>query len=133
MTCYVALIHKEVLSDYGVEFPDLPGCVTSGTDFEDARRMASGVLALHIQGLVEDGSEVPIPSTLKAVLQGRKTKSAVAVLVEAPLRSPSAIRIEITLPKDLVEAIDRVGSNRSRFIADAVRAALRARRSDDTP
>ena len=28
MTNYTALIHKEADSDYGVSFPDLPGCVT---------------------------------------------------------------------------------------------------------
>jgi predicted RNase H-like HicB family nuclease len=47
---YIALVHKTPDSDYGVSFPDLPGCVTAGVDLEDARRMAGEVLALHLAG-----------------------------------------------------------------------------------
>ena len=34
---YIALIHKEDASDYGVSFPDLPGCVTAGATLDEAR------------------------------------------------------------------------------------------------
>ena len=125
MTSYIALIRKEPTSDYGVEFPDLPGCVTAGTDLDDARRMAREALALHIQGLVEDGDEIPSPSTLETVMQDPVNAGTVAVLIEAPVRVSSAIRVNITLPKDLIEAIDRASSNRSRFLADAARASLK--------
>jgi predicted RNase H-like HicB family nuclease len=30
MTAYIALIRKEPDSDFGVDFPDFPGCVTAG-------------------------------------------------------------------------------------------------------
>ena len=39
MRPYIALIHKEPNSDYGVSFPDLPGCVTAGTTIDEARTM----------------------------------------------------------------------------------------------
>ena len=125
MTSYIALIRKEPTSDYGVEFPDLPGCVTAGTDLDDARRMAREALALHIQGLVEDGDEIPSPSALETVMQDPVNAGTVAVLIEAPVRVSSAMRVNITLPKDLIEAIDRASPNRSRFLADAARAALK--------
>ncbi len=125
MTSYIALIRKEPTSDYGVEFPDLPGCVTAGTDLDDACRMAREALALHIQGLVEDGAEILSPSALETVMQDPVNAGTVAVLIETPARVSSAIRVNITLPKDLIEAIDRVSSNRSRFLADAARAALK--------
>ena len=125
MTSYIALIRKDPTSDYGVEFPDLPGCVTAGTDLDDARRMAREALALHIQGLVEDGDEIPSPSALETVMQDPVNAGTVAVLIEAPVRVSSAIRVNITLPKDLIEAIDRASPNRSRFLADAARAALK--------
>ena len=32
MTSYIALIHKAPESDFGVSFPDLPGCISAGTD-----------------------------------------------------------------------------------------------------
>ena len=30
MAEYVALLHRDEGSDYGVSFPDFPGCVTAG-------------------------------------------------------------------------------------------------------
>lgn len=30
---FIALIHKETGSDFGVLFPDFPGCVTAGPEF----------------------------------------------------------------------------------------------------
>lgn len=54
MRQYIGLIHKDPGSDYGVSFPDLPGCVTAGLDLDDARRMAEDTLALHLAGMAED-------------------------------------------------------------------------------
>jgi len=64
MPSYIALIRKEPGSDYGVEFPDFPGCITAGVDLDDARRMTAEALALHIQGMLEDGQTLPTPSKL---------------------------------------------------------------------
>ncbi len=30
MPHYIAVVHKEAVSDYGVSFHDFPGCITSG-------------------------------------------------------------------------------------------------------
>lgn len=35
---YVALIHKEEGSDFGVSFPDFPGCITAGRHFADIKK-----------------------------------------------------------------------------------------------
>ena len=61
MRPYIALIHKDAKSDYGVSFPDLPGCVTAGATLEEARAMASEALALHLEGMAEDGDAIPEP------------------------------------------------------------------------
>ena len=39
MTSYIALIRKDPNSDYGVEFPDFPGCVTAAEDLEEVTEM----------------------------------------------------------------------------------------------
>jgi len=41
MRHYIALIHKDADSDYGVSFPDLPGVITAGSDLDEARAMAA--------------------------------------------------------------------------------------------
>jgi predicted RNase H-like HicB family nuclease len=68
MRHYIALIRKDADSDYGVSFPDLPGVITAGGDLDEARKMVSEALALHLEGLAEDGEAVPEPSSLEEIL-----------------------------------------------------------------
>jgi predicted RNase H-like HicB family nuclease len=125
MPSYIALIRKEPGSDYGVEFPDFPGCVTAGIDLDDARRMAAEALALHIKGMLEDGETLPAPSAPETVMRDALNREAVGFLVDTPAAGVASVRVNITLPQDLLEAIDRVAGNRSRFLAEAARSKLR--------
>ena len=59
MANYLALLRKDADSDFSVDFPDFPGCVTAGATLEEARVMAAEALALHIQGMIEDREPVP--------------------------------------------------------------------------
>jgi predicted RNase H-like HicB family nuclease len=124
MTAYVALLRKESDSDYGVDFPDFPGCITAGTTLDDARRMAAEALEFHVEGMIADGAPIPAPSSLDAIMADPQHRDAVAVLVDVPIRR-AAVRVNVSLPADLVEAIDRVSDNRSRFLAEAARSKLR--------
>ena len=123
MTAYVALLRKETDSDFGVDFPDFPGCVTAGVTLEDARRMATEALALHVEGMIADGDAIPEPSGLDAIMADPHHTDAVAVLIDAPVRQVS-VRVNVSLPKELLMAIDRVSANRSRFLAEAAREKL---------
>jgi predicted RNase H-like HicB family nuclease len=128
MTAYIGLLRKEPNSDYGVDFPDFPGCVTAGRALDEARRMAAQALEFHIEGMRADGQDIPSPSSLEAVMADRHNKGAVAVLVDVREKTERAVRINVTLPEDLVRSIDRVAVNRSRFLAAAARDRLRRQR-----
>ena len=45
MAGYIALVHKDAGTSYGVSFPDVPGCVSAGDTFEDAVANAGEALA----------------------------------------------------------------------------------------
>jgi predicted RNase H-like HicB family nuclease len=128
MRQYIALIHKDVDSDYGVSFPDLPGCVTAGVDLDDARRMAEEALALHLEGMEEDGDPIPEPSSLEAVMADRENLSGVAILVAAPQKAARAVRVNVTVPEDELERIDRFagehGYTRSGFLLRAAKREM---------
>lgn len=68
MSEYIALIHNEASTGFGASFPDFPGVVTAADRLEDLRAEAEEVLALHIEGMVEDGDSIPEPSALDAVV-----------------------------------------------------------------
>ena len=121
---YIAYLHKDKDSDFGVSFPDLPGCVTAGRTLEEARTMAAETLTLHLAGMVEDGEALPEASTLDRLVDDPNRKDAVAFLVEAELPEKT-VRINITAKESQIEAIDRLarrsGMTRSAYM---VRAAV---------
>ncbi len=125
---YIGLIHKEATSDFGVSFPDFPGVVTAGTSLDDARSMAEEALALHVEGLTEDGDPIPEPSTLDDVMADPDNKDGVAILVGVKTEAPKCIRVNVTLPEDILDRIDRYadkeGLTRSAFLARAAKRAL---------
>jgi predicted RNase H-like HicB family nuclease len=124
MTSYIALLRKDAGSDYGVDFPDFPGCVTAGRTLEEARSMAAEALDLHLAGMREDREPMPTPSTLDAVMDDPANRDAVAFLVDVAVRPSKSVRVNVMLPEEVVAAIDRTTSNRSRFLTEAARAKL---------
>ena len=115
---YIAYLHKDGKSDFGVSFPDFPGCVTAGRTLEEARRLAGEALALHIAGMAEDGDAIPEPSTIDDVANDPAMKGAVAFLVSVDLEK--TVRVNITARESQIDAIDRrareAGMTRSAYM-----------------
>ena len=128
MSSFIALIHKEAKSDYGVSFPDLPGCITAGRTLDEARALAAEALAFHLEGMIMDGEPIPEPSSLSAIMADAVNKDGVAILVDAPQQASKSVRVNITLPDDLLQSIDRHaaenGLTRSGFLARAAQKEL---------
>ena len=61
-------------------------------------------------------------------MAARENRDAVAFLVPAPMRSARAVRVNITLPEDVLAEVDqaagRQGLSRSAFLARAARRAM---------
>lgn len=124
MARYVAVIHKERRSSYGVSFPDFPGCVSAGRTPEEAAEGAREALELHIKGLLEDGEQLPDPTPADAVVaEVSKGEHAYLLFVEADLPSRT-VRINVTMDEGLLREIDRATRNRSAFLAQAAREKL---------
>ncbi|MBV8450385.1 MAG: type II toxin-antitoxin system HicB family antitoxin [Hyphomicrobiales bacterium] len=49
MRHYIALIHKDRESDFGISFPDFPGCISAGSTLEEAASMAAEALSGHVR------------------------------------------------------------------------------------
>jgi predicted RNase H-like HicB family nuclease len=65
MAGYIALVHKDEGTSYGVSSPDVPGCISAGDTFEDAVALAAEALAFHFAGMREDGDPIPAPRSLE--------------------------------------------------------------------
>lgn len=104
---YIAYLHKDRDSDFGVSFPDFPGCITAGRTLEEAHQMAAEALTLHIAGMIEDGDAIPKPSVLDALAKDPDRKGAVAFLVHVE-PAEKTVRINITARAKQVELIDEM-------------------------
>lgn len=124
MPSYIGLIRKDKDSDFGVDFPDFPGCVSAGGTIEEARRMAQEALEMHVAGLIEDGESLPGPTTLDAIMADPENADAVAFLATVPEPAERSVRVNITLPEGLLRRIDARAANRSAFLARAAEKAL---------
>ena len=65
MTHYIALIHKDPDSSYGVSFPDVPGVFTAGDTLDEALSKAAEVLAFAAEDWSDlAGEDFPRPRTI---------------------------------------------------------------------
>jgi predicted RNase H-like HicB family nuclease len=116
---YIAYLHKDRNSDYGVSFPDFPGCVTAGRTLEEASRRAAEVLSFHIAGMLQDGEVIPEPSTLDDVKKDPALKGAMVFLVSTR-DVDETIRINITARESQIVEIDKManaaGMTRSAYL-----------------
>jgi predicted RNase H-like HicB family nuclease len=66
---YIALVHKDKDTSYGVSFPDVPGCISAGDTFEEAIENASQALAGHLAVMEADGDAIPNARSLEQLKQ----------------------------------------------------------------
>jgi predicted RNase H-like HicB family nuclease len=59
---YLILIEGGPPSNYSAWSPDLPGCAATGDTLEAVEREMRAAIALHLEGLAEDGEPIPEPS-----------------------------------------------------------------------
>ena len=135
MANYIAIVHKETKSDFGVSFPDFPGCVTAGKNIDEAKDMAQEALSLHIQGMLEDGEQLPGPSRLEEIMNDPDYVDAIAFLVvSVPDAKPRTVRVNVTVPEMTLKQIDTAakkrGMSRSSFLVHAAQNAIQSIQSD---
>lgn len=128
MRYYIAVVHKDKDSAFGVHFPDLPGCFSAADALDDVVPKASEALALY----AED-TPLPKPRNLDAL---RKDKSVAAhlaggaMLVAVPYIENDARveRANITMEAGLLRAVDAAAKarklTRSAFLAQAARREI---------
>ncbi len=123
---------------WDVVFPDFPGCVAQGDNAHDALDNGREALALHIEGMIAEGEELPDPSRINEPdkdwvlpIATQKHPPPIHALLQVEIPGES-VRINITMEKALVDRLDaaasREGASRSGFLAQAVREKLQRNR-----
>lgn len=58
-----AVVIEKAPNNYAAFVPDLPGCVATGATPEEVRQQIAEAIEFHIEGLRENGDDVPEPTT----------------------------------------------------------------------
>lgn len=119
---YPIHVNKDAESAYGASFPDFPGCFTAADELQDLPRAAQEAVEAHFHG---EASAIPAPSTPEAWAGHEDFQGGYWMMVEIDLSkvNAKAVRLNISLPENLVHRIDEVAKarrlSRSAFLAMA--------------
>ena len=122
---YLAVFEKSK-TGFGVYFPDVPGCISCGDDFEHSYRMAEEVLGLHLYSMEKDGEPFPPRTDNIPKIANGDIVVAISVfptLVKEEMENRRE-KTTVTIPHWLKTAAEAEGLNYSRLLENAIKETL---------
>lgn len=128
MRYYIGVVHQDENSDYGIHFPDVPGCFSAADTLDALVPNAIEALALHLEG-----ERMPQAHSLEAVRGLRDVQADLkngAFLLAVPFvhLTGRTVRANVTMDAGLLDAVDHTakarGLTRSAFLADLARREM---------
>jgi len=123
---YLAVFETDENPGIGVYFPDVPGCVSMGDNFDHAMQMAKEALSLHIYGMEKDGEA--LPDRTDKVPQINAGDMVVPVTVYPDIvkdeMNNRREKTTVTIPHWLKVAAEAEGLNYSRLLENAIKETL---------
>jgi predicted RNase H-like HicB family nuclease len=129
---FAAALVLGTAGEYAVVFPDFPGAGAGGDKVQEALARATENLAVHIEGRIEAGLDMPRLRSIdevKADPEGAEEIAEAEAIALVPVDlSGKAQRVNITIDEALLTRIDkaatRLGESRSGLLAAAARARI---------
>jgi predicted RNase H-like HicB family nuclease len=118
---------------FGIVFLDFPGCISAGDTMEEVITMGHEALQLHLDGMVEDGDDIPLPSLItiertKVELDNaadpvddEQWVAVVPILVNVADALETA---PIPIETKLLHEVSQFSTDRRQFIIDATQREL---------
>ncbi len=123
---YPAIFTYEDDSEIAVEFPDLQ-CATSGVDDTDALFSARELLGITMNGLEDDGEDIPTPTPLSQI-QTEANEQVILVDVYMPsirmAHNNRSVNRTVTLPAWLNAAALERNINFSQVLQEALKSMI---------
>lgn len=118
---YPIAIEKEIYDGkpvYGVIVPDVLGCITVGDTIEEAYENIREALMFHLEGLAEDGDEIPIATSIEKHINNSDYEGMSWAMADIDVSKylGKTEKFNITLPTRLVHLIDtKVLNDKARY------------------
>lgn len=113
----IAITKGDNNTAHGIFIPDVLGCFSAADDYQGAFANAIEAIELHLEGLVEDYEDIPLPSDIDSHIDNPEYEGMTWALVEVDVNRylGKSEKINVTLPSPLVHMIDeKISSNKGR-------------------
>ena len=58
-----AVVFEKAESNWAAYVPDLPGCITTGSNLQETKRNIREAIELHLEAMLEVGEPIPVPTS----------------------------------------------------------------------
>lgn len=124
---YVAIVEGDQDEGYSAFFPDLPGCVTAAETMVELPTAARDALALHLQGMIEDGDLFPNPTPIEDIKVDAEVQEIGRLIIDAEIQD-TPVRVNISIGAQFLRRVDSAaevrGMSRSGFLVESARLML---------
>lgn len=79
---YPVVVHKDKKSDFGVMVPDIPGCFSAGSTYDEALNNVIEAIECHLEGLLLDNEPLPVATSVDQWSSDDTFKESVWALVD---------------------------------------------------
>lgn len=132
MRNYIAVVNKEQDSAFGLWFPDVPGCFSAADDQEDIIKNAIEALNLHLDGLDKPDARSVVNIANDPEVAAELANGAFLLSIPLVTKQLRTVRVNLSLDKGIIDAIDAAASQRgltrSAFVAEASKNEIEGRR-----
>lgn len=124
---YPVYVHKDEGSAFGVTVPDFPGCFSAADNWADLPDKVREAVELYCDG---EDMAIPAPGNVEDYASNPDYSGGQWVFVEIDTGklNTKVVRVNITLPENLLAEIDKAAKassmSRSGFLASAVAKEL---------
>lgn len=122
---YIAIIHKEQGTAYGVTLPDFPGCFSAADTLDEVPHAIQEAVELWAEG---EEIEPPVPSSFETVAESETARDGMLMLVDInfDFLDQRVVPVNISMPVYMRNRIDRAakahGLTRSAYLVKAAQA-----------
>ncbi len=126
---YFVIVEKEKDSCYGVYSPDFKTVISAGDTFKEACRNMQKAMEIYLAEVDIVPKATSIEKIENYIIENYPAKSIKTIVdLEVSLPNPRAVRINISMPEDILYQLDKQlegkTNQRSRFITHAVEKEL---------
>lgn len=123
---YIAIIHKDEDSSYGVTLPDFPGCFSAADNIEDLGKNIQEAVELYADG--EESFEPPLAMAMEEVQAMEEAENGILMLVDIDFGflNSKTVPVNLSMPVYMRSRTDRAAKQRGLSRSELVIKALLA-------